>query len=260
MWGVARAFSGRALLRIEDHDRTRSKPEFERAILEDLDWLGLHPDAPMVRQSERLEKYETALDRLSRQGLVYACSCSRKSIEAAADATAGELRYPGTCRDAAIDAAGESARRVRMERTAVGFHDLRLGPIEQVPVDQAGDILVRDRHGYWTYQYAVVVDDLDQDVDLVIRGDDLLASTGRQIQLSQLLGRKTASLFLHHPLITHPDGQKLSKSNRDTGIRDLRASGWSVARVFGRAAAALGLGGGEPATMADLVGLLKERG
>ena len=253
VWGVARAFDGRVLLRIEDHDRTRSKAEFEKAIREDLAWLGLRPAAPVVRQSERLLKYEDALARLAGTGLVYACACSRKAIEAAGGADAGELRYPGTCRGAGVDGAKERARRVRIARETIGFDDLRLGPIEQIPADQAGDILARDRHGHWTYQFAVVVDDLDQGVDLVIRGEDLLASTGRQIQLGRLLGRVPPPRFLHHPLILRPDGQKLSKSNRDTGVRDLRAAGWSVERVLGEAAAALGLTAGEPASMAELV-------
>lgn len=257
VWGLARAFSGRVLLRIEDHDRTRSKAEFEKGILEDLEWLGLRPDAPLSRQSERRSKYEAALFGLEAAGLVYACACSRKAIEAATAPGAGELRYPGTCRDARVDGARERARRVRIERESISFRDLRRGPIEQVPFDQAGDILVLDRHGHWTYQFAVVVDDLDQGVDLAIRGEDLLASTGRQIQLARLLGRKTPPLFLHHPLILRPNGRKLSKSNRDTGVRDLRAAGWSVERVLGEAGAALGLTGGEPASMADLVSRLR---
>lgn len=255
---MARAFGGRVLLRVEDHDRTRSTSRFEAAILEDLEWLGLRPDAPLSRQSERLSTYENALARLEGAGLVYACACSRKAIEAALGPGEGELRYPGTCREAAVDGARERARRVRIERETIAFCDLRLGPIEQVPADQSGDVLSRDRHGHWTYQFAVAVDDLDQGVDLVIRGEDLLASTGRQIQLARLLGRRTPSLFLHHPLILRPDGRKLSKSNRDTGIRDLRAAGWSVERVLGEAAAPLGLTHGEPASMEDLVRRLKE--
>lgn len=256
---MARAFSGRVLLRIEDHDRTRFRPEFEKGILEDLAWLGLGPDAPLTRQSERKATYEAALDSLRRRGLVYACACSRKAIESAIGAGAGELRYPGTCRDAAVDGAAEKARRVRLDKAVIPFLDLRLGPMEQTPSDQAGDILARDRHGQWTYQFAVAVDDLAQGVDLVIRGEDLLDSTGRQIQLAQLLGRMTPPLFLHHSLIKHQDGRKLSKSNRDTGVRDLRAAGWSAERVLGRAAASLGLGDGEPATMADLVLRLREQ-
>ena len=259
VWGVARAFGGRVLLRIEDHDRTRSKGRFEEAILEDLGWLGFQPDEPLTRQSEREAKYEDALRRLEGRGLLYACACSRRSIEAATGSAEGELRYPGTCRDAAVDGTRERACRVRVERETISFRDLRLGRIEQVPSDQAGDILVRDRHGHWTYQFAVVVDDLDQGVDLVIRGEDLLASTGRQIQLARLLGRKTPPLFLHHPLILRADGRKLSKSNRDTGIRDLRAAGWSAERVLGEAGAALGLTRGEPVSMAEMTARFEGR-
>jgi glutamyl/glutaminyl-tRNA synthetase len=258
VFGVARAFSGRVVLRIEDHDRTRSKRMYEEGIVEDLAWLGLRADGPMTRQSERGPKYEAALLDLERRGLVYACACSRKTIEAATGSMDGELRYPGTCRHAAVDGAWEPARRVRFEEEKVSFRDLRLGAIEQTPSSQAGDILVRDRNRNWTYQFAVVVDDLDQGVDLVIRGEDLLGSTGRQIQLARLLGRKIPPLFLHHPLIRRLDGEKLSKSNHDTGVRDLRASGWSVERVLGAAAATLGLTRGEPAAMDDLTRRLTE--
>jgi glutamyl-Q tRNA(Asp) synthetase len=257
-WGVARAHGGRVLLRIEDHDQTRSKPEFERAILEDLEWLGFAPDEPPVRQSGRRAKYENALKTLEANGLVYACGCSRKSIEAASGPAGFELRYPGSCRDAPVDGTIERARRVRLEREVVSFQDLRRGPVEQVPAEQVGDILVRDRHGHWTYQFAVVVDDFDQGIDLVIRGEDLLASTGRQIQLARLLGRSTPPGFLHHPLILRADGQKLSKSNRDTGVGELRASGWSVERVLGQAAAALGLTDGQPTPLNDLVARIRE--
>ena len=256
VWGLARAFSGRALLRIEDHDRTRSRPEFEKAILEDLEWLGFRPDAPPVRQSERTGKYEAALSDLSDRGLIYACACSRKTIEAALGNPEGETRYPGTCRGGAVDGLKEKARRLRLAPSLISFRDLRLGRIDQDPAE-AGDLLVRDRHGHWTYQFAVVVDDLDQGVDLVIRGEDLLSSGGRQIQLAQLLERKTPPLFLHHPLIRRDDGTKLSKSNRDTGIGELRAAGWSVERVLGRAASSLGLGRGDELPMPEIVARLR---
>ncbi len=252
VWGVARAFQGRVLLRIEDHDQTRSRPEFERAILDDLKWLGFAPAEPPIRQSDRESRYRQVLGDFESRGLVYACRCSRKSIEATPGSVPGELRYPGTCRDRMVDGEFEKARRLRLDPTPIVFRDLRLGRIEQVPVEQAGDILLRDRHGHWTYQFAVAVDDLDQGIDVVIRGEDLLASTGRQIQLAQLLGRKTPPLFLHHPLITHPDGRKLSKSNRDTGLRELRALGWTAERVIGQAGVVLGLTGGEPISQAEI--------
>lgn len=252
VWGVARAFGGRVLLRMEDHDRTRSRPEFEKAILDDLEWLGFAPDEPLARQSDRESKYARALQGLESSGLVYACGCSRKSIEPTSGSVTGGLRYPGTCRDRTVDGAVEPARRLRLDPMRIVFHDLRLGRIEQIPAEQVGDILVRDRRGQWTYQFAVAVDDLDQGIDVVIRGGDLLASTGRQIQLAQLLGRKTPPLFLHHPLIAHPDGRKLSKSNRDTGLRELRAAGWTAERVLGQAGAVLGLTKGEPIAQAEI--------
>lgn len=253
VWGLARAFGGRVLLRIEDHDQTRSRPEFERAILEDLEWLGFHADEPMTRQSDRGAKYEGALRGLEGRGLVYPCGCSRKIIETVLPSAAGETRYPGTCREALLDPALHPARRVQLDPVSIAFHDLRLGPIEQIPAEQAGDLLARDRLGQWTYQFAVAVDDFDQGIDLVIRGEDLLSSAGRQIQLSQLLGRAVVPVFLHHPLITRAGGQKLSKSNQDTGVRELRAAGWSRERLLGEAASALGLGEAAASTQAEIV-------
>jgi glutamyl-tRNA synthetase/glutamyl-Q tRNA(Asp) synthetase len=119
--------------------------------------------------------------------------------------------------------------------------DARLGPQEQDPAQQCGDLLLRDRLGQWTYQFAVVVDDCRHQVDLVVRGEDLLPSTGRQIHLARLLGRVTPPVFLHHPLIRKAGGEKLSKAAGDTGIRELRAGGVSRAAVLGQAAALSGL-------------------
>ena len=112
------------------------------------------------------------------------------------------------------------------------FADLELGQQSQNPAEQCGDLLIRDRLGNWTYQFAVTVDDWRQDIDLVIRGVDLLASTGRQIRLARLLGRATPPSFLHHPLIMKSATQKLSKADGDTGVRDLRAAGWTPAKVL----------------------------
>jgi glutamyl-Q tRNA(Asp) synthetase len=121
------------------------------------------------------------------------------------------------------------------------FVDGTLGPQKQDPSRQCGDLLLKDRHGNWTYQFAVTVDDLHQGIDLVVRGQDLLGSTGRQIRLARMLGREVPPSYLHHPLVLHPSGAKLSKANRDTGIRDLRAAGGSPARVIGQAAYLSGL-------------------
>ena len=142
----------------------------------------------------------------------------------AADA---ELRYPGTCANRGLAEGPGLGLRVRLAPTVERFVDLRHGPQEQRPSEQCGDLLVRDRDGNWTYQFAATVDDFVQGVTLVIRGDDLLASTGRQIQLARLLGRGEPPEFLHHPLIMKAPDQKLSKSDGDTGIRELRARGWT---------------------------------
>ena len=131
---------------------------------------------------------------------------------------------------------------MRLAPSVERFVDLRHGLQVQRPSEQCGDLLVRDRDGNWTYQFAATVDDLEQGVTLVIRGDDLLSSTGRQIQLARLLGRAEPPAFLHHPLIMKsPRRRKLSKSDGDTGIRELRASGWTPAQVIGRAARLAGL-------------------
>jgi glutamyl-tRNA synthetase/glutamyl-Q tRNA(Asp) synthetase len=244
VWGLARARGGRVLVRVEDHDRVRSSAAYERALLEDLDWLGLAPDEPPTRQSERGELYARALERLRAEGRVYVCACSRRDLLAAAQAGAAagvEPRYPGTCRERALAPGASPIRRVRLEPATVEFEDLRLGPRRQRPSEQCGDLAARDRDGNWTYQFAATVDDLEQEIDLVIRGEDLLESTGRQIQLGALLGRDRPARYLHHPLIRRQDGAKLSKSGRDTGLRELRAAGWTPARVLGAAAYAVGL-------------------
>ncbi len=236
VWRETRARRGRILLRIEDHDRQRSRQEFEAAILEDLAWLGFAADEPLVRQSERGAIYEDALGRLRARGLVYACRCSRSEIEGGrASGTSEELRYGGSCRDRGLHEGPGLGLRVRLEPSVERFVDLEHGPQEQRPSEQCGDLLARDREGNWTYQFAATVDDYVQGVTLVIRGDDLLASTGRQIQLARLLGRGRPAEFLHHPLILKSADQKLSKSDHDTGIRELRAAGWTPQRVIERA-------------------------
>jgi len=121
------------------------------------------------------------------------------------------------------------------------FEDLRLGRQSQRPARQCGDLLIRDRLGNWTYQFAVVVDDLRQGVDLIIRGVDLLDSTGRQLLLARLLGREHPPKFFHHPLILKPSGEKLSKATRDTSLRDRRAAGATAEVLRGEALAAVGL-------------------
>jgi len=231
------------LLRIEDHDRERCRPEYEAGILDDLDWLGYRPDIFHTaafragvcdgRQSDRESVYREAVDILKRRGLVYACDCTRRDLEArgarrdAQGAEIAELAYDGQCRGRGLPLADGYGWRVRMDPGVEHFTDERLGLQQQDPSAQCGDVLIRDRLGNWTYQFAVSVDDFRQGIDLVIRGDDLLPSTGRQIRIARLLGREQPAAFFHHPLIMKSPGQKLSKSDGDTGIRDLRGCGWT---------------------------------
>ena len=241
VWSIARAFGGSVILRIEDHDARRAQAAYAESIFADLRWLGLDVDNAAcgmpspIRQSDEPRVYEAALATLGDAGGVYTCRCSRREI-ASQGLGVDELRYPGTCRNAGVPLDETSARRLLLPIHATQFDDLRHGPQQQVPALQCGDLLLRDRLGQPTYQFAVVVDDMRHGIDVVIRGDDLLASTGRQIMLAAQLGRTLPPMFLHHPLVRHADGTKLSKSRGDAGIRELRQAGWTPEQVLGRAA------------------------
>ena len=271
VWGLARALGGRVLLRVEDHDRGRSRPEYERAALEDLEWLGLVPDRGLpeelrggpspYRQSDCGEAYAAALDRLRQVGEVYACDCSRREIALqVGDPFNEETPYPGRCRRRGLAATVGRGIRVVLPEGQETFTDGRLGTVTQRPAAQCGDLLLRDRSGNWTYQLAVAVDDLQHEVDLVIRGEDLLSSTGRQILLGRMLGRERPALYVHHPLILREDGAKLSKSSGDTGVRDLRAAGAAPGAILGEAAWRTGLLPTlRPLATEDLASLFGER-
>lgn len=234
VWRMAREMSGRVLLRIEDHDAQRSRREYEESIREDLAWLGFVADERVPNQSTRGDVYRHALEPFVAAGLVYGCSCTRQDIISAAGSVGltDELRYPGTCRHRGLPLDDGLGWRVRMDPGDEAFIDGWLGPQTQDPAAQCGDVLVRDRLGNWTYQWAVVVDDWLQGITHVVRGVDLLASTGRQIRLARLAGRREPAAFFHHPLIMKTPTQKLSKSDGDTGVRDLRAAGWTRAQVL----------------------------
>jgi glutamyl-tRNA synthetase/glutamyl-Q tRNA(Asp) synthetase len=251
VWEYARASSARVLLRIEDHDRERCKPEYEAAILDDLDWLGFTPDlfptnsfraGPCeARQSDRVAIYAAAAAELAAQGLIYGCTCTRQEIAAAAAAAGSpalsgeEVRYPGTCRDRGIEPGPGVVWRLELESGVEEFRDLICGVQRQNPAEQCGDVAIRDRLGNWTYQFVASVDDYLQEIDLVVRGRDLLTSTGRQIQIARLLGRETPAVFAHHELIMKSPTQKLSKSDGDTGIRELRKAGKTRSEVLAAA-------------------------
>ena len=272
VWGLARALGGRVLLRIEDHDRQRARAESERSMLDDLDWLGFAADVYPSReyrkgrcdgrQSERDSIYLDALAPLVAAGLVYGCQCSRANQVASVPTVEppathpSERRYAGTCRDLGIAPGADVGWRLRIDPGVEVFDDALLGRQEQDPSLQCGDVLLRDRLGNWTYQCVAAIDDVVQGVTLVVRGHDLLSSTGRQVRLARLAGRRTPPAFVHHRLIMKSATQKLSKSDGDSGIGDLRSAGWSAAQVIGSAAALAGLTPGpEPLTVQDLFGV-----
>ncbi len=253
VWGMARLAGGVVVLRIEDHDRVRSRPAFEAALLEDLAWLGFQPDEPppaddgsrpAYRQSDGEARYRSALGDLVATGLVYGCRCSRATFARWREERGRDWSGPGCpggCRQLGLSLEPHTPLRVALGSGSEPYRDLVHGPGTGEPA-ASGDVLVRDRDGNWTYHFAVVVDDLDQGIDLVVRGDDLLPATPLQLRLRRLLGGDPDRLvFLHHPLVRTTDGRKLSKSAGDTGVRELRAAGWSVERVLGTAAAAIGL-------------------
>ncbi len=247
VWGLARRLGADVLLRIEDHDRSRCRPEFEAGIVDDLAWLGFDYGNALIRpspyrQSDCAERYQAALERLTQAGLVYRCDCSRKRIaEHSPLGSGGERRYSGYCRDREVPSDRPHGLRVRMEPGVEAFEDGFLEYQRQDPSEQAGDLLIRDRAGNWTYQFAVAVDDLAHGVDLVIRGEDLLESTGRQLRLAGLLGSTKPARYFHHPLIVDDAGVKLSKKTAAGALADERCRGRTPQEILGEAAFRVGL-------------------
>jgi glutamyl-Q tRNA(Asp) synthetase len=239
VWGTAASVGADVLLRIEDHDRVRSRLEFEVALLEDLEWLGFRADTGPIRQSDDDAPYATALARLRGEGLVYGCDCSRKTFEIWAHDHGRRWHGPGCpggCRQRGLDG---PVLRVALGGGSERWMDRLVGPCSD-EVANDGDTALTDRDGNWTYGFAVVVDDLRQGVDIIIRGRDLLCETATQIRLGTQLGREIPATFAHHPLIRRPDGRKLSKADGSTSVRDLRAAGHGAAEIIDMAAVAVG--------------------
>jgi len=242
-WRMARAAGGRFVLRIEDIDTSRCRPEFEAAIMDDLAWLGLDWDGPVWRQSQRTPVYAQALDRLVAMGAAYPCFCTRADIAAAASAPHGPEGplYPGTCRQ--LDPATRTAR-LAIERPAwrldvaaavaitgpLRWHDAHAGWQAADPL--AGvDIVIARRDIGTAYALAVVVDDAAQGVTDVVRGVDLFAATHGQRLLQALLGLPTPR-YHHHPLLLGADGKRLAKRDAGETIHALRAAGLAPAQVL----------------------------
>jgi glutamyl-tRNA synthetase len=257
-WLAARAAGGRWLMRVEDLDRARVRPGLEARILDELRWLGLDwdegPDlgggAGPYRQSERQDRYDAALARLREAGLVYPCFCSRAEIARAAEAPHGLSdegpRYPGTCARLPADEEGRRsasrrpAWRLRVRPGAVRFDDGVHGPREVDVGAEVGDFVVARADGVPAYQLAVVVDDAAMGVTDVVRGDDLLSSTGRQLLLFEALALP-APRFGHVPLVVGEDGERLAKRHGALSLGELRERGADPRAVVGLLAALSGL-------------------
>jgi glutamyl-Q tRNA(Asp) synthetase len=221
-WLDARAHGGQWLLRIEDVDTPRCVPGADQHILAQLAACGLQPDEPPVWQSQRAPLYRAALDRLLAEGHAYPCGCTRRDIAQAlaasgqAKARHGELVYPGTCRNGLH---GKTARATRLrtctpagEDIHITWHDEHRGTQTQNITQAVGDFVLHRADGLWAYQLAVVVDDAEQRITHVVRGEDLADNTARQIHLQHLLGAPTPS-YLHTPLVLNHQGEKLSKQS-----------------------------------------------
>lgn len=246
-WLAARRERGKILLRIEDLDTSRVRAGASKTALDDLRWLGLDWDAGPFIQSERLEVYAEALERLKAAELVYPCTCTRAEIERAASAPHAEDEgptSPGTCaRRRVADAHAlrdlPFAWRFRVRAEELEWDDMVRGPSRGDPARLGGDFPVARNGMGPSYQLAVVVDDALMGVNQVVRGDDLVPSTPRQILLHQALGW-TPPRFGHVPLAVTPDGRRLAKRDGSIKLETLRANGTDPRRLIGALAQSCG--------------------
>jgi glutamyl-Q tRNA(Asp) synthetase len=245
----ARQGGGRFLLRMEDIDTTRSRPEYETATYEDLRWLGVAWEEPVRRQSEHFEDYRTALAQLDSMSLLYPCFCTRKEIQeeiaragAAPHGPEGPL-YPGTCRNLPPEEAKsrkatgrDYALRLDVEKALdlggrdLSWEDLTYGTFTAKP-ELLGDVVLARKETPTSYHLAVVVDDAAQDITLVTRGEDLLPATHLHRLLQSLL-KLPVPKWKHHKLITDSEGRRLAKRDNARALRTLIEQGWTAERVL----------------------------
>ena len=245
VWRVAEDLGAKTMLRIEDTDFTRCRPAYETAMLEDLAWLGFEWTGPVVRQSERKPLYQAAIDQLRDQGMIYPCQCTRREIEASwqGQPVYGPegLRYRGTCKGRQdLDLSQSVAWRLDMVAALARVGTLSVdtvtqGQIDFRPVAEAtGDVVLVRKDIGSSYHLAVTIDDAEQGMTHVIRGEDMRAATAVHRVLQGLLGLPIPA-YHFHPLLMDVDGQKLAKRDGSEGVRSLRARGLSPAEI--RAAA-----------------------
>lgn len=245
-WALAKQHGWRVVLRVEDLDGPRIKDQADTLAINLLSWLGLDWDDGPFYQANDLAPYHAALCRLMAQGLIYPCTCTRKDIQEAQSAPhddGHELRYPGTCRPTPAQErptdGGEllkdsrQAWRLTVPEDEVGFVDRLHGPQSVDVYGQVGDFIVASKAGLPAYQLAVVIDDARQGVTQVVRGDDLVRSTGRQLLLYRLLGLGPVPEYTHLPLVLGHDGRRLAKRHGDTRLDHYRELGVPAKRIIG---------------------------
>ena len=221
-WLDARAHGGAWLVRVEDIDGPRTVPGAAEEILSTLEHFGMHADEPPVLQSDRIARYQEALEQLKAAGLIYPCGCTRKEIADSllhVHARNTTLAYPGTCRSGLH---GKPARAWRLrvpdgDAAVITFEDRWQGKQTQNLATEVGDFVLKRADDQWAYQLAVVVDDAEANITHIVRGADLIDSTTRQIYLQRCLGVPTPA-YLHVPVVTNDQGEKLSKQNGATAL------------------------------------------
>ena len=233
VYAYAERMGAPVFLRIEDHDRSRARLSYEKALFADLAAFGIKWKGDVLRQQDDLTFYDQRLAFLVKAGVVYGCRCSRRELINLQPAGISERVCPGRCSDMKLPLKGHTVR-FRMASYRIKFNDGWLGWQEQVPAQQCGDFAIRDRTGQYTYQFCCVCDDIRQEIRHVVRGEDLLSSTGRQIQLFDAFGMPPPS-YLHHPLLCDEAGNKLSKRQHTCSLRSRLEEGSSPEQLLGEA-------------------------
>ena len=286
VWAAAKKWNLKVHLRIEDHDQSRARPAYIEGIREDLAWLGFHYDSESI-QSLRSEVYKAAQQKLEDKSLVYPCYCSRKQLLAEnPQSETGEIVYQGKCfrretwfdRLTNLDKRQETRDKNKVTEPAevnqivphnlrfivpdkfIDWHDLRLGDFHENPKLQCGDFPIRDRDNQWTYQFAVCVDDIDENITHIVRGEDIRNSTARQIALMEALGRTERPIYLHHPLIVDENNKKLSKRELAHSLRQDKEAGITPETLFGRVCYKARLTESDtPITFIDAISIIMKR-
>ena len=269
VWAAAKKWDLKIHLRIEDHDQGRARKEYIDGIREDLAWLGFKYDSESI-QSSHFDFFQKVLDKLTAKGFVYPCTCSRKQLQSENPISeTGEVIYQGKCRTQTAPCSEPHSLRIVIPDKVINWHDERLGNFSENPKKQCGDFPIRDRDGFWTYQFAVCVDDLTEGITHIVRGEDIRNSTARQIALSKLISDTcqgdlpipayTRPLYLHHPLIVDSSGKKLSKREHAYSLRQDKDAGKTAQEILGQILYKAGfLGNNTPIALDQAIAIVAE--